>query len=128
MRVFGKGNKERFVFMGVKLRQELHRFLLKRKNIASSYLFITRDGLPVDQRSFQTSLTYYGKKAGIKGVRVSPHTFRHTFATEFLKREGNLKDLKELLGHKDFETVEIYLTLDAKPKRGRKPKNSIYNQ
>jgi integrase/recombinase XerD len=112
MRVFGKGNKERFVFMGVKLRQELHRYLLKRKDIASSHLFITRYGFPVDNRSFQTALTEYGKKAGIKGVRVSPHTFRHTFATEFLKREGNLKDLKELLGHRDFETVEIYLTLD----------------
>lgn len=112
IRVFGKGNKERFVFMGVKLRQELHTYLIRRKHIASSFLFVNQYGLPVYKRTFQTSLTLYGKQAGIKGVRVSPHTFRHTFATEFVKRDGNLKVLKELLGHRDLETVEIYLTLD----------------
>lgn len=112
IQVFGKGNKERFVFMGVKLRQELYRYLKKREHIYSSYLFVNRNGLPVDRRTFQYSLKRYGEKAGIKGVRVSPHTFRHTFATEFVKRDGNLKVLKELLGHRDLETVEVYLTLD----------------
>lgn len=112
MRVFGKGNKERFVFMGVKLRQELIRYLQRRRDISSSFLFVNQYGLPVDARTFQQSLKVYGEKAGIKGVRVSPHTFRHTFATEFVKRDGNLKVLKELLGHRDLQTVEVYLTLD----------------
>ena len=112
IRVFGKGSKERFVFMGVKLRQELHRYMIKRQHIASSFLFINKYGLPAARRGFQESLKRYGELAGVKGVRVSPHTFRHTFATEFVKRDGNLKVLKELLGHRDLETVEDYLTLD----------------
>lgn len=112
IRVFGKGSKERLVFMGLKLRQELRRYLARRPNEGSSYLFINRYGLRTDKSCFQQSMRIYGRRAGIKGVRVSPHTFRHTFATEFVKRDGNLKVLKELLGHRDLETVEVYLTLD----------------
>ncbi len=52
-----------------------------------------------------------GKRAGLTGVRCSPHTCRHTFAVNFLRGGGSVLELKELLGHEDLKTLQRYVTL-----------------
>jgi len=50
-----------------------------------------------------------GQKAGLKGVRCSAHTFRHTFAVNFLKAGGSLRHLQEIMGHTSMKPLETYL-------------------
>jgi site-specific recombinase XerD len=80
--------------------------LCKGKNL-SEYLFINKDGKPYTRGGFQKTLKYAIKKAGIK-EHVSPHRFRHSFATELLRKGVDLKTVQELLGHSTISTTEIY--------------------
>ena len=63
---------------------------------------LTRSGI-------QQMLRRYGKQAGINGVRCSPHTFRHTFAKNYLLNGGDIYSLKAILGHNTFDMVNEYL-------------------
>ena len=54
---------------------------------------------------------HYGEKAGITGVRVSPHTFRHTAAVKFLRNGGDVFTLQQMMGHASIESLRIYINL-----------------
>lgn len=81
IKVLGKGNKERIVYLGPKAQKELKHYLLECLPDMDSDcpLFPNQFGKSLSVRTFEDSLTEYGSQAGIKGVRVSPHTFRHSF-------------------------------------------------
>jgi integrase/recombinase XerD len=64
---------------------------------------------PVTVRNFERDLKVLGAKLGISGVRFSPHTLRHTFACEYLRRGGNLEYLRRILGHSSILTTQKYL-------------------
>lgn len=85
-------------------------------------LFPNQDGEPISKRTVQERIAVYGKKAGITGVRVSPHTFRHTFAKFWIMEGGDVLSLQEILGHSDLEMVKNYtrmFTPDLRRKHDR---------
>ncbi|MBI3945529.1 MAG: tyrosine-type recombinase/integrase [Armatimonadetes bacterium] len=113
MRVCGKGSKERFAFFGVQSAKLLSRYLGLRKAQPAEPLFPSErhPGKALTRNGLLQMVQALGAKAGIVGVRCSPHTFRHTFAVNFLRNGGNAFSLKLLLGHEDLKTTERYLAL-----------------
>lgn len=106
----GKGDKERTVFMGRRLIKAMHQWLQVRGYfVGEDVLFITRQGNPLDARNVERILERLAYKAGLSGVRCSPHTLRHTFATLFIRNGGDPFSLQQLLGHSDIKTTQIYV-------------------
>jgi len=116
LKVFGKGHKERMVPFGRSVKRELLKFIAKRekvipKDIDERYLFATREGTPLSSRNVLRKIKEIGKKAGIEGKRLSPHTYRHTFAKQYLMAGGNLFALQTIMGHTKLETTRKYVHL-----------------
>lgn len=112
MKVHGKGAKDRFVFCGNKCRRLLWRYTnTERPNVSSDRLFINSHGQPLEARGILEMMRRCGKRAGITGVRCSPHTLRHTFAKRFLLNGGDVFTLQQILGHSTLEMVRRYLAL-----------------
>jgi integrase/recombinase XerD len=108
LKVRGKGQKERIVPMSFELRKLLFRWLAK---LPAHYerVFPTRDGATLRSRLVLVNFKTLGKCAGIVGVRMSPHTLRHTFAVSYLRAGGNLFYLSKILGHTSITTTQRYL-------------------
>uniref|UniRef100_A0A7V3ZUJ7 Tyrosine recombinase XerC n=1 Tax=candidate division WOR-3 bacterium TaxID=2052148 RepID=A0A7V3ZUJ7_UNCW3 len=118
VRIIGKRNKERIVPLGepaifaVKEYINLVRpYFLSKKIGLTSYLFLNRRGEKLSRMGFWKILKKYVKMAGIK-KKITPHTFRHTFATHLLERGANLRVVQELLGHSNISTTQIYTKMN----------------
>ncbi len=115
LKVHGKGNKERMVPIGVTVQKALARYINKYRPQPmyplSNNLFLTRDGMPLTPNRIQSIVETYANRAGIKGVRASPHTFRHTFAVSYLRNGGDVFTLQRILGHETLDMVRNYVTL-----------------
>jgi len=110
LRVIGKGSKEREVFFGQRLARVMREWLSRRTlNLPGDTLFSTRQGYPLRRYNIVRMLHQLGRQAGISGVRLSPHTLRHTFATQFIRNGGDPFALQRLLGHADIQTTMIYV-------------------
>ncbi|RYX82061.1 hypothetical protein EON83_21375 [bacterium] len=113
--VTGKGNKTREVWFGPDTSRVLRKYLSKHPRQADARLFYSaRPDNPLDgitPTALQHTLKRLGEVAGISTRRVSPHTFRHTFATEFIRSGGTPKALQMLLGHEDMTMTYKYVTL-----------------
>lgn len=110
--VVGKGDKERQVPISVKCVQALKRYLETRpRSRSADRFFLTLDGKELAADSVYQRIRGYGQKAGNLRTRCSPHTFRHTFATQFIRNGGEAIVLKDILGHKKLSTVQIYVHL-----------------
>jgi len=108
----GKGDKYRRVFVSPRTRDTLKKYLRARGDISGNpYVFVNYENSPMCGRNVQQRLTYYGKKARLEGVRVSPHTFRHTFAKMYITRGGDPFSLQALLGHTTLDMVKHYVHL-----------------
>ncbi len=110
MRCIGKGSKERIVPIGrsaigfCKQYLETVRPLAKPK---TSHFFIGRSGKGLSRQFIFLMIRKYAKQVGIQKP-LTPHTFRHSFATHMLQRGADLRILQELLGHADISTTQIY--------------------
>lgn len=112
IKVMGKGSKERYVFygsfckdiLGIYIEDGRKKLLSKEKN---DYLYLNRYGKKLSVRSIRNILNDIIYDCHIE-KKISPHTFRHTFATHMLNEGANLVDVKELLGHDSIETTSIY--------------------
>jgi integrase/recombinase XerC len=114
VRVTGKGAKTRIVPVGAKAREALRDWIKVRPQLektASAAMFISRVGRPLSNRNIQARVEYWAKRLGLP-QGVSPHTFRHSFATHLLESSGDLRAVQELLGHSDIGTTQIYTHLD----------------
>lgn len=114
--VFGKGSKERLVPVGRTARRALERYLRDtRPRIESGegkgVVFLNARGRPLSRGGVWSIVKRHAERAGI-GTSVSPHTFRHTFATHLLQGGADLAAVQELLGHADISTTEIYTHVD----------------
>ena len=116
VRCIGKGQKERVIPVGRKAKEALQKYLAKARprflrNKDSISLFLTRLGKPMSRQSFWMVIKRYVREARIK-KRVTPHTFRHSFATHLLQRGADLRVVQELLGHTNISTTQIYTHVD----------------
>lgn len=115
LKISGKGNKERVVPIGALIQRTLARYIRKYRPAPayplSDNLFLTRAGMPLTPNRVETVIEQYAKKAGIEGVRASPHTFRHTFAILYLRNGGDIFTLQRILGHETLEMVRNYVSL-----------------
>jgi site-specific recombinase XerD len=120
----GKGDRERFVYMGRALLKRMAEWWTIRGNpIGEERVFITRQGNGLDPRNVQRILARLAKKAGLEGVRVSPHVLRHTGAT-FLARSVPIPILQMLLGHESIQTTMIYIHMSGTQIREAHVRNS----
>ena len=110
IKVKGKGQKERIVPVGKPALNVLMEYLRRRQNKKEKTVFLNKFGKPLTARSVERMIKKYGKIAGIT-KRVTPHTFRHTFATHLLDRGADLRSVQELLGHERITTTQIYTHL-----------------
>lgn len=118
LRVFGKGSKERIVPLGGVAHRVLLRYLKEvRPNLLNSVypklesqynVFLNYKGTRLSGRSIQRLVLKYLKKLVFLERKISPHTFRHTFATHLLENGADLRVVQELLGHVDISTTQIY--------------------
>lgn len=118
LRVMGKGSKERLAPLGGVAHRILLRYLKEvRPNLlkkASSNLkfqnnvFLNYQGTGLSGRSIQRMVAKYLKKLVLLKRKITPHTFRHTFATHLLENGADLRVVQELLGHVDISTTQIY--------------------
>jgi len=117
LRVTGKNNKERLVPIGeealnaIQKYKEMVRSSIQIKPGFSDHLLLNKAGKNLSRISIFNIVVRAGKMAGIK-KKISPHTFRHTFATHLLEGGADLRLIQEMLGHESITTTEIYTHLD----------------
>ena len=113
--VTGKGNKKRFLPVGLKALEAVRRWLKIRSgfkpDMGESALFLSRLGRRISHRSVQCRLNQLIKNKALS-QHLSPHTLRHSFATHMLESSGDLRAVQELLGHANIATTQIYTHLD----------------
>ena len=105
----GKGDKERFVYLGAASQKALWRFLSSHKLEHNDPLFPTREGTAINRMNLRNLLLVLARNAKVD--HVHPHRFRHTFAVAFLRNGGNVFELQRILGHERLDTVKIYMQL-----------------
>jgi integrase/recombinase XerC len=112
IRVTGKGNKQRITYFGNKTIVSLDRWLAIRDklNPQTNHLFISRDGKHLSNRSIQKRLEIFAQKYASK--HIHPHMLRHSFASHVLDSSKDLLAVKDLLGHADISSTQIYTHLN----------------
>ncbi|MEX1001996.1 MAG: site-specific tyrosine recombinase XerD [Crocinitomicaceae bacterium] len=116
MRVIGKGNKERLVPLSpsvikeIDIYQTLVRVHQDIKTGHEDFVFLNRRGAQLTRVMIFTIIKQLSEEIGLK-KRISPHTFRHSFATHMVEGGANLRAVQEMLGHESISTTEIYTHL-----------------
>lgn len=117
IKVLGKGNKERLVPIGESAQKQLGFWMQDREQMtnihseAEDFVFLNRRGKPLTRNMLFIIVKNAAKAANIK-KKVSPHSFRHSFATHLLEGGADLRIVQQLLGHESITTTEIYTHLD----------------
>ncbi|MCB0455513.1 MAG: site-specific tyrosine recombinase XerD [Aequorivita sp.] len=119
IKVTGKGDKQRLVPIGpttekyiniyrkeIRVHQEIHQ-------MAKDTVFLNQHGKPLTRAMIFTIVKRLAEKAGIRKT-ISPHTFRHSFATHLLENGADLRAIQQMLGHESITTTEIYTHIDRK--------------
>lgn len=116
IRVDGKGNKQRLVPISNTAIKKIKNYLKYRNMIitkkgSEDFLFISKRGTPISRITVFWYIKQYAESAGITKT-ISPHTFRHSFATHLIERGANIRYVQAMLGHEKITTTEIYTHLD----------------
>ena len=117
IKVTGKGNKQRFVPIGpltqkyINLYKDHVRIQIKIETPFNDTLFLNRRGKQLSRAMIFTIVKNAAAKAGIQ-KNISPHTFRHSFATHLLENGADLRAIQMMLGHESITTTEIYMHVD----------------
>ena len=112
--VHGKGGKDRYVPIGREMVKCLWKYMKKRALTdvnTSPYLFLTAQGKPLTSRAIQLVFKRLHKKIDLDGVRLSPHTLRHSFALAYIENGGDPFSLQRILGHTNQETTSKYVNM-----------------
>ena len=115
IRIIGKGNKERLVPIGEMAMEALEAYMEDRPAPAAKaddLVFLNRYGKSISRVSLFKIVKKYTLAAGIM-KEISPHTFRHSFATHLIEHGADLRVVQEMLGHENIATTEIYTHVDS---------------
>ena len=133
MKVEGKGSKQRLVPISDEAEKQIKLWMLDRtllpiKRGEEDYHFLNRRGGHLTRVMIFTIIKRLAAEVGIK-KNISPHTFRHSFATHLLENGANLRAIQQLLGHESIMTTEIYTHVDVKLLRkeiiSKHPRNNV---
>ena len=118
IKITGKGDKQRFVPIGdttIKYIEQYRKEVRVHQKIApkaQDTLFLNRRGNQLTRAMIFTIIKQFAAKAGINKV-ISPHTFRHSFATHLLENGADLRAIQQMLGHQSITTTEIYTHIET---------------
>ncbi len=112
VKVEGKGSKQRLVPISETALKDIDNYLVWRRSLKikpgnEDYLFLNRRGSKLTRQMVFIMVKRYAAEAGVK-TELSPHTFRHSFATHLLEGGANLRAIQQMLGHESILTTEIY--------------------
>ena len=105
--IFGKGSKERIMCFSNRNIPILIANYLEKRNSDNQFLFINKLGNVYSEQSIRNMVNTYAKAAGVES-HITPHMFRHTFATALLDEDVNIRYIQQLLGHSSIVTTQIY--------------------
>ncbi|MDE5852011.1 MAG: tyrosine-type recombinase/integrase, partial [Alistipes sp.] len=113
IRVIGKGDKQRLVPVSTMARDRIQLYLERRRPLRASEetVFLNNRGRKLTRVMVFTVVKQATDRAGIDKC-ISPHTFRHSFATHLLEGGASIRQVQEMLGHESILTTEIYTHLD----------------
>ena len=109
IRVIGKGDKERILRVSLETRKVLQAYLHKRTDDLTA-LWVSEERKPMTTEGIKTTFQDIARYAKIEGIKLGPHTYRHTAAKSYLMNGGDLRTLQYMLGHEKISTTEIYLS------------------
>ena len=116
IRIIGKGNKERLIPIGDMAIEALLTYMeariLPADRASEDIVFLNRYGRPLSRVSMFKTIRSLAQLAGIQR-EISPHIFRHSFATHLIEHGADLRVIQEMLGHEDISTTEIYTHVDS---------------
>ena len=115
IRVIGKGNKERVVYIGSACRAAIDRYLVERRQIVLSdnrALFGSRDKNRISVSAVHRLVKKHLLQAGLDASKLSAHKLRHTAATLMLQNGVDVKTVQEVLGHENLNTTQIYTHIE----------------
>ncbi len=131
IRFLGKGNKERYIQISdTQVLEILRMYYAKNahKIKESGYFFINRNGSRFSEQSIRLMLKKYSKSAGIER-NITPHMFRHSFATYLIEEGVDISCVQQILGHSSIRTTQIYIHVAAKKQaeilRSKHPRNKM---
>lgn len=116
MRVIGKGNKQRMVFINQAAAEAIRNYLGVRLRTSDEALFLSRRKSRLSHRQAWVIFAEYAALAGLT-QHVTPHVMRHSFATHLLENGADLVTIKELLGHESLSTTQIYTNVSLEHMR-----------
>ena len=119
IKVVGKGNKERFVPIHFKAQKYINSYIVSIRSHISivkefeDILFLNRRGKGLSRQMIFILLKELAVIINLN-KKISPHTFRHSFATHLLKNGADLRSIQQMLGHESITTTEVYVHLDTR--------------
>jgi len=125
VRIIGKGNKERQLYIGSKdVITAVTNYLKQAEKVGylNDRIFVDRWGEPISSQAIRAVVRKFSKLAGIKR-KITPHVFRHTFATMLLEEGVDIRYIQEFLGHSSIATTQIYLHASEAKKKDILAKN-----
>jgi len=116
MRVIGKGNKQRTVFINHAAADAIRNYLGVRPRTSDEALFLSRRKQRLSHRQAWVVFRDFAQIAGLT-MHVTPHVMRHSFATHLLENGADIMTIKELLGHESLSTTQIYTNVSLEHMR-----------
>ena len=136
IKVEGKGNKQRLIPISPRAIRELQLYFIDRNQFSikkdyEDYVFISKRGTNISRIMVFHIIKTLAEAIGLKKT-ISPHTFRHSFATHLLEGGCNLRAIQSMLGHESIATTEIYMHIDKSRLRSEiiehHPRNKIFRE
>ncbi len=127
VKIYGKGSRERIVYIGnADVINILNVYINNTKSHAEEYLFFNRLGRRLSEQSLRYALYDHTKKAGIT-QHITPHMFRHSFATMMLDKNVDIRYIQNILGHSSITTTQIYTHVSVEKQKEVMIKNNPRN-
>ncbi len=128
IRIFGKGSKERIMCISNDLSKMINNYLTVRA-YKSNYLFVNRLGNRLSEQSIRYMVNDYANAVGAP-LHITPHMFRHTFATELHNEDVDIRYIQQFLGHSSIATTQIYTHISTSKTReileSKHPRNKMF--